>query len=357
MQIVSLVHQTEKPSVEVDYGSAYEFLLSLCAYTRSDVGSNFDVGPQWFELIRSKASPELLADIQEFSRGFAKVWGHLLGLVYTSPPPRDVPVFLSLVQKTSALEVTLHLLGYYLQTHRGPTPLEVIYCAAQGDQDAISHFLETSFPEDRTWQAFASHLLDIGREEAKKLLIEVLKRWYEEVFQSREAEIVPILAADAQAKRKMTLGLPVEQVVELATNGVIYSPEPGIRKVLLVPTWIFRPWILISEYRDTKIFCYPVEPYHVANSSAEPPAHLTSLCKALADETRLRVLKLLGTGSYTLQEITDRMGLAKSTVHHHLTILRIARLIAVIEGEEKRYRLNPDRIASISAVLAEYIGR
>ncbi len=41
------------------------------------------------------------------------------------------------LKQTDALELSLHLMGYYLQTHRGPTPLEVIYHQA-GHELAIT---------------------------------------------------------------------------------------------------------------------------------------------------------------------------------------------------------------------------
>ena len=44
--------------------------------------------------------------------------------------------------------------------------------------------------------------------------------------------------------------------------------------------------------------------------------------KALGDEARLRIVKMLFEKERTLQEITERLQLGKSTVHHHLKLLR-----------------------------------
>ncbi|MGH2405870.1 MAG: ArsR/SmtB family transcription factor [bacterium] len=357
MRVISLLPETETPSIEVDYGNAYEFLLSLCAFTRAGPDVAYDVGPQWFERAGARASRRLLDEVRDFCQGFPKLWGHLLGLVYTSAGPKSVPAFLTQLQQTDALELSLHLLGYYLQTHRGPTPLEVVYLAAQGDHEASERLLATSFPEDATWRAVLGYLLRMGQKEIKRRLTGVLNGWYEQVFRHEELAIAPMLETDARAKREMRQTVPLEQIIQLATNGIEYAPEPGIRKIVLVPTWILRPWNLITEYRDTKIFCYPVASYRSGAGASEPPDQLTRLIKALADETRLQVLRLLGTDSHTLQELSEHLQLAKSTVHHHLAILRAAGLLAVVEGEEKRYKLNPHRIAGVSAALADYVGK
>ena len=51
--------------------------------------------------------------------------------------------------------------------------------------------------------------------------------------------------------------------------------------------------------------------------------------KALGDEARLRIVKMLFEKERTLQEITERLQLGKSTVHHHLKLLRAAKLVDI----------------------------
>src|SRR5258708_31649232 len=82
-----------------------------------------------------------------------------------------------------------------------------------------------------------------------------------------------------------------ERLIETATNGLEFIPEPGYRDVLLIPTFTSSPWSITTEYRDTEIFYYPLADESV-QQGALPPANLVRMYRALADEPRLRILKL-----------------------------------------------------------------
>jgi DNA-binding IclR family transcriptional regulator len=81
---------------------------------------------------------------------------------------------------------------------------------------------------------------------------------------------------------------------------------------------------------------------------------LLRLAKAFADERRLRILKKLSAGSYTLQELADDFGVAKTTLHHHMVTLRTAGLVRM-RLSDKRYSLRPDVIDSLGDLLSTYL--
>jgi DNA-binding transcriptional ArsR family regulator len=85
-----------------------------------------------------------------------------------------------------------------------------------------------------------------------------------------------------------------------------------------------------------------------------PPVRLVRLYKALADERRLRILKMLMTKSYSLQELADEFGVAKTTLHHHLAILRTAGLVR-IQSNEHFYSLRPNTLSEVSELLNTYL--
>lgn len=98
--------------------------------------------------------------------------------------------------------------------------------------------------------------------------------------------------------------------------------------------------------------------YPVANESIYPddkgmPSYfLVQKHKALGDEARLRMVKLLKGSDRTLQEITNELNMGKSTVHHHLKILRSARLVETMDG---KYRLKENAVQSLSNELMQYL--
>jgi DNA-binding transcriptional ArsR family regulator len=79
------------------------------------------------------------------------------------------------------------------------------------------------------------------------------------------------------------------------------------------------------------------------------------LSKALGDEKRLRILRALADGEKTLMELADTFGVAKTTMHHHMIILRSAGLVTVGVGS-KRYRLRHETVPDVGALLSGYLG-
>jgi DNA-binding transcriptional ArsR family regulator len=64
--------------------------------------------------------------------------------------------------------------------------------------------------------------------------------------------------------------------------------------------------------------------------------------KAMADETRQRILSLLQAGEMNESDIVARMGLTQPTISHHLSLLRRANLVSARrEGKYVFYRANP----------------
>jgi DNA-binding IclR family transcriptional regulator len=66
-------------------------------------------------------------------------------------------------------------------------------------------------------------------------------------------------------------------------------------------------------------------------------------------------LRLLQDGPISLTDAAREVGLAKSTTHHHLAILRQAGFVLIQEGDDT-YKLRPDLQPEPGALLAAYLG-
>ncbi|MEW6094890.1 MAG: metalloregulator ArsR/SmtB family transcription factor [Chloroflexota bacterium] len=67
--------------------------------------------------------------------------------------------------------------------------------------------------------------------------------------------------------------------------------------------------------------------------------------KALADETRQKIMKICCCQWLSVSEIVERLNVTQPTVSHHLAILREAGLVDVREeGKQTFYRLNQERV-------------
>jgi DNA-binding transcriptional ArsR family regulator len=68
--------------------------------------------------------------------------------------------------------------------------------------------------------------------------------------------------------------------------------------------------------------------------------------KALADETRQKIMKLCCCEWTPVNEIVRQLDVSQPTVSHHLSVLREAGLVDVREeGRQSFYRLNQRKIA------------
>jgi DNA-binding transcriptional ArsR family regulator len=362
MSMRALSNRRRFPSVEIDVALAYEFLMTLCAISfpqdpqdPQDLEASEETGG-WYEATRAKASPDLLEAIEQFSSHYEEIWTHLLGLAYDCPPPRDVAAFIAHLKTVEASELLLHLVGYYLRPFRRATQPDVILQAIEGNEEAQKEFLRTSFPDDANWQGALRRLLTLDPETTKNYLLNIFQRWYDEIFHDQEAQLMSILVLDAKAKRMLKQMVSPKQLIEQATNGFDYVPEPYIREVVLIPSFILRPWVITSEHHDVKIFCYPVADESLMEDDEAPPVHLVRLCKAFADERRLRILKKLTVGDYSLQEVADDFGVVKSTMNHHFIILRTAGLVR-LRTSDNQYSLRHDAIAEMCELLYAYLAK
>ena len=74
--------------------------------------------------------------------------------------------------------------------------------------------------------------------------------------------------------------------------------------------------------------------------------------KALADESRLRIIALLTERERSVQEIAERMKLREPTISHHLSILKeIGLVTSRADGTTRWYRLNDDVLRKFKSAV------
>jgi DNA-binding transcriptional ArsR family regulator len=300
-------------------------------------------------------SPRLLDGLERVGPT-AKPWGALVKLIRQEPVARDVSALIDRVAATSPMEIRLNVLWYYAPWNRGTTDLDQIRAAAEGDRAAQDALLANPSYLSEDPSSYR-RLMALDPDETKETVHEILTLWYSDVFAEDEEDLRAVLGRDAKSKRDLITSLAPEELIERATNGVQYKAQPWIRRVLLVPHVSMRPWNVMNAYDDVSVVCYPVADESLGIDVAAPPARLVRLHKALGDEKRLRMLKRLARSSATLQELSEEVGLAKSSTHHHTVILRAAGLIRVTLEEDSRYTLRREFVPEASGWLADFLER
>lgn len=84
----------------------------------------------------------------------------------------------------------------------------------------------------------------------------------------------------------------------------------------------------------------------------QPSPDLVQFFKALADESRLKIVGLLASESYSGQRLAELLDLKPATVSHHLARLAEAGLVtARMEGHSKLYSLRLDKVHAMANSL------
>jgi len=307
--------------VEVVAGASFELLIGLSALTRADAAPAAGSAP----LRRS------LARVGPHS---SELWLHLLGLALADP--EDV---VGAVRATGARELRRHLVGVHVPAWQAIVGVDALEATARGDARLLGH------PRYYAGQARESleRLLPLGPAETKRRIVDALERYRAELL---DRAVVTELERDAAARRSLAVG--PEELIERATGGYRYEPEPECDTVVLVPHVALRPWLLLCQHERTRIICYPLP----REEGLEELAVL--LGQALGDDRRVRMLRRLAAGPATLTELAEASELAKSTAHHHLARLRAAGLVT-LHGNARSYwfTLRADGLAEARRVLGE----
>lgn len=348
--------------IEVDGAVAYEVVLTLWSvFNDKDENANFDLGSEWFDRVVEATPEDLREEFLLLGGPHCQIWLSLLGLISVAPHPHDPESVFNWIGELNPQRLRRWILGYLGdQAERGDDAapsLSLIEEAAQGDREAVRRIAESSLEPSQVDAVM--DLFDIDPTEMRDRIAGGLKRFRKEVFFEYEEDFARAIAAAAASRQSMATRDRAKDVIEEVTNGLDYEIPWGVTRVILVPSIVVRPLSLIDQYRDALIVFYGLADEFIDLDPEAPPSWMVRFYKALSDEKRLRILRRLSEGDTSLDELTQLLDLSKSTVHHHITILRGAGLIRVQmrsdKGESKCYGLRPQAIQDASAFLDGYM--
>jgi DNA-binding transcriptional ArsR family regulator len=337
-------------AVEIEVAEAAEVLMSICAVGDRADHDTFDLGAEWLQARLDELPEDVRDEVDALRLGDMKMAAHLLGIVYETPKPRTFAAFMERLETIDPVELKLHLFGHF-DTSTSHIAPGIVESAARGEAAAIEQVLE-ALAEWSDKHELYRNILQMDGLEVKSRIVSLLPRWYEHVFAPHEQEWRQAAERDAEAKRELAKRHSPEQLVELATRGYQYTPPAAIRTLVFFPSWFMRPWVILWEHKSTKIFCYPIAP---AAEEGASPAEVARVYKALGDEGRLKLLRRLNDGAMKLSEAAAELGVAKSTAHHHLAILRQAGFVTIRDEDENVYSLRTD-LPQTGDLLTAYLG-
>jgi DNA-binding transcriptional ArsR family regulator len=176
-------------------------------------------------------------------------------------------------------------------------------------------------------------------------------------YETIEARVAHMLERDVAGRRGDDMAGDPIGFVERATNGVRVVPEQRIRRIVLAPSYFGRPYNSMTKVGDVQLVCYPIADSSLGSADRlTPPNSTVRLYRALGDESRLRILKLLAERDRYVTEIAHELDLSKPTILHHLAVLRSAGLVTITEqGNMTYYSLRHDRAKEAGVELRAYL--
>ena len=325
-----------------DVRTAFDFSISLSA----EVGEHDELPEAdraWLE--RSKAA--LPAGARPGERADLCVFG--AGLLVDRPDVTDAAGFVDLMRATSGRAFASVILA---DTLHDATRAAETEAALDGDPAAIDAVVAGWTEHHSDWLA----LLLREKETVIGELADTLAAWLP-FYQEIEPRVARIIARDAALRAGDRETLSSADLIERTTNGVRWLSEPGVRRVVLAPSYLVRPYNFTFTGSDWRMFVYPVSDAALEPADPHaPPVGVLRLHRALGDDTRLRILRLLRERDHYITEIAEHLDLSKPTIKHHLAQLRAAGLVTLTEEAGlSYYSLRRDRLDDASSELKHYL--
>lgn len=332
--------------IDWDVRSAFDFVFSLSG----DAGSTDDLpAPDraWLVARRAELPEDVRSGIEDLFESELAI--HAGVLLVDRPEVRTSADFVELVADTSPEDLVRALMD---DDGHGPEIDALIDAALAGDGAAIPT-LEERLPD---WHKKGRLELLRDPAAARDRILKVLRAW-QPLFAEIEPRVQAILERDYDERAADRERLAPSELIETTTGGVRYLPESGISRVILGPSYFSRPYNFLMSAHDWRFFGYPVADSALGPSDAlTPPLALVRLHRALGDETRLRILKLLASRDLYLTEIAGLLDLSKPTIKHHLAQLRSAGLVTITEsGTVLYYTLRRNRLDDASAEIKRFL--
>jgi DNA-binding transcriptional ArsR family regulator len=325
-----------------DVRTAYDFAISLAC----EAGGHDELPEEdrrWLEQGRSALPAALRAAADDEMSIFGAT------LIVDRPEVTDAATFVAMLRATTGREFASVVLADALRDPEHGTGVEA---ALAGDADAARAMLED-------WPDHKHDWLERLLAEPDTLVAEVaelMAAWLP-VYQEKESRVLEIIKRDVELRAADRASLGVAELIERTTAGIRWLSEPGVRRVVLAPSYFVRPYNFTFTGSDWRMFVYPVSDAALEPlDPLAPPVGVLRLHRALGDDTRLRILRLLRDRDWYLTEIAERLELSKPTIKHHLAQLRAAGLVTLIEeGGLSYYSLRRDRLDDASSELKRYL--
>ena len=198
-------------------------------------------------------------------------------------------------------------------------------------------------------------------EELRARIVRLIERFYDEHYRHDLPRRLPCLERSVAAHRAQR----VEDVIELARkltgrgSSCLETVCTGpYTKYVFVPSLDMGPYVSCADIPPLHGLFYPCEPEFMGEQpeQAQATRRIARVYKALSDEHRLHILRLLREREMYAQEIVERTGLHQSVVSRHLSFMAAVGLLqARRHNNMKFFSLNPAMRDELAGALELFL--
>lgn len=352
------------PSIVWDFGTAYELFVSLHVLHEPDY---FGIRPSYAAGVRSRipaAERKLLEEV-------FPITGVPLKWLSTLPAPKDaisalwalkqIPPAQRMLTLQQVEEVCEYDDKETQEKHARMNEI-LIRVARQGKwKPEDSEFFIRIFGKKHTLKKDGiERALDWWSkpEELGEGFLSALQSYHQAFFEEEEKRIEPALRAGLERAQSLAATLSFEDLFAELTQGLQVGDEFNSPKFIIAPAFWTTPLVFFEKLdNDTMILLFGARPADMSVIPGETvPDGLVRTLKALADPTRLKILRYLTNESLTPSEIARRLQLRPPTVTHHLKELRLAGLVELaLLHEENRYTVRRQALTAVYENLNTFL--
>jgi len=191
----------------------------------------------------------------------------------------------------------------------------------------------------------------------RRRLSAFLSDYWTAIFREEFYWIEPLLQRSVQEVGRRAEREEARALIDELTKGRIEVDPADFASITAFPSVFGTPDHVVDLWDGRLALTYAVSPVGaMPRDELAPPEVLSRMLKALGDESRLKIMKLILDRRRCTQELAAELELSEPTVSKHLKILREAELLtAAKEGNYVYYSLRLERIAELQMRILDFL--
>jgi DNA-binding transcriptional ArsR family regulator len=340
--------------VRIVSGTGLELCAELAAFTSGPARASLESGKSWIRETRRLAGRELIERVSSHALG---TWVGVASVAAELGDDVDIRSLLDHIASIDPDRLQGRLIGADDPMYRDAVDRELVRRAADGDGTARAQ-VRRLLADGSAGRREVDRLLGAPAADLRREMHEIMVGWADRVFPHWADEAMAAVGRDIHAKRALLSRAPAQEILAAAVPGLSFEPGAWVEAIVIAPSVALRPFVVPLAVGATAFFLASVSD-EAMDPGGFAQGRLVRVAAALGDPIRLRALhELSHEDGLPAATLADRLGVERTTLHHHLGILRSAGLVGIDDRADGgwRYRVRRERIDEVGALLRSYLG-